>query len=415
MVLKSRKFKQKKVYKRNTKKVKRRKYSNKKRIKRMVNFSNKVMRGRGPKRKIEAPKIYQNHQNPIIPLEDRDLYVLGGDYGYSQEWNSILQKYPVTISKVSSVKRFNKKSVPKPKIPEIIRAEMEKRKGKIRCPFGQISFNELPDYADLPRDFPYDNLLKFVIVLDADTNEFIIIWSQANILHIDYAEEYIKKYFDDNLNYIGANPENRKIPVYITPDIIEAINSEQRLRDDSFNLLWERSMNAINYNRIVTEYLTRTQGFNPATHIHLLPRPEVSHSCLANNFNGHNLKLAEDGQANIYGGFEAVIFDNTIIVNDQSGHYQTNRNTLITLLKDLLEAKGYTGLVILVPPPDKPHYRTYITNNPDIYQNAVSGIYNEAAYNEARRTMGDANRDANSANNAQVNPPFSQDIDMDII
>jgi hypothetical protein len=406
MVLKSCKLKQKKVYKRNTKKVKRRNFSNKKRIKRMVKFTNKVMRGKGPKRKRQ--KIYQNHQKPIIPLQERDLYVLGGDYGYSQEWRDILDKYH------PSIKRFNKKSVsasvPKLKIPEIIRAEMEKRKGKIRCPSGQISFNELPDYADLPSNIPYDNLLKFVIVLDADTDEFIIIWSQANILHVDYAEEYIKKYFDDNLNYIG---DRGKIPVYITPDIIEAINSEQQVQNSSFNLLWERSMNAINYNRIVTEYLIRTQGFNPATHIHLLPRPEVSHSCLANNFNGHNLELSQDTTANIYGGFEAVIFHGgTIIVNDQSGHYQTDRDTLIGLLKDLLEAKGYTGLVILVPPPGKPHYRTYITNNLDIYQNAVSGTYNEEAYNEARHRMGDANRDANPANNVQLQRAFSQSIDI---
>jgi hypothetical protein len=406
-------FKSKKVYKRNrNKKISKRKnnkYSRKRMTKRGGMKPAQTARDIRLENRLSQPvkkqkiyqKIYQNHQNPIIPLQNRDIYVLGGDYGYSSEWEQILDEYP----KRNIVKRFNKKSVSE--IPEIIRAEMEKRKGKIRCPFGQISFNELPDYDDLSDDFPYNNLLKFVIVLDSDTNEFIIIWSRANILHIDYAEEYIKKYFDDSFKYLKTG--NRKIPVYITPDIIEVINSEQQVKVPGFNLLWERSMNARNYNRIVTEYLTRTQGFNPATHIHLLPRPEVSHSCLANNFNGHNLVSAQDGRANIYGGFEAVIINRTIIVNDQSGHYQTDRNTLITLLYQLLESKGYTDLVILVPPPDKPHYRTYITNNPEIYLDAVSGTYNENAYNRARSSMRDANTDSNPRTSNQVELAYSQE------
>ena len=61
-----------------------------------------------------------------------------------------------------------------------------------------------------------------------------------------------------------------------------------------------------------------------------------------------------------------------IIANDQSGHYQTKQETLLNLLKSLLESKGYGPFEILIPPRDKPQYRTYITNDPNIARETSS-------------------------------------------
>jgi hypothetical protein len=169
-------------------------------------------------------------------------------------------------------------------------------------------------------------------------------------------------------------------------------------------------MNGQNYNAIVTEYLQRTQGFDKENDIYLLPRTEVSHSCLANNFKMKNKNIyaleMSTGEGikrpNIYGGFEAVIYRRNgyiyIIVNDQSGHYQTKQKTLLGLLKSLLEAKGYGVFVILIPPRDKPHYRTYITNDPHITRDerprkVKAPAFKEKDYVKARIQMQQANTD----------------------
>jgi hypothetical protein len=317
---------------------------------------------------MPEPKIYENKQNPFIPLTESELYVLGGDYLYSRKWKQILEKYPEGSE-----------------IGDKIRKDIELRKGLVRCEAGQIVFNELPDAKHLRADFPYGHLLKLVIAKkqgDYDgLSSFIPIYSQANLTNLDYAEDYMEKYFDDELNF----HDTEKKVVYITPDIIDAINLEQRHQGyPNFNLLWERSMNGQNYNEIVTEYLIRMRGFNPERDIYLLPKTEVGHPCLANNFKKVPLEMStEEGiqRPNIYGGFEFVIYKKIdeneeengeengeekidVIVNDQSGHFQTEQEALLKLLKPLLEAKGYGKFTILFPPRDKRHYRTYMTTDP---------------------------------------------------
>jgi hypothetical protein len=309
---------------------------------------------------MPKPKIYENKQNPFIPLTESELYVLGGDYLYSRKWKQILEKYPEGSE-----------------IGDKIRKDIELRKGLVRCEAGQIVFNELPDAKDLRADFPYNHLLKLIIAKKQGDYEglssFIPIYSQANLTNLDYAEDYMEKYFDDELNF---HDTGKKV-VYITPDIIDAINLEQRHQGDpNFNLLWERSMNGQNYNEIVTEYLIRTKSFDQEKDIYLLPRTEVGHPCLANNFKKVPLEMStEEGiqRPNIYGGFEFVIYEKIdengeekidVIVNDQSGHFQTEQEALLKLLKPLLEAKGYGKFTILFPPRDKRHYRTYMTTDP---------------------------------------------------
>jgi hypothetical protein len=406
-------------FKRKSKKNNKRKISKVITRKKRSKFTRK-MRGGVPgkstisQKVFKSQKIYENKQNPFIPLTETELYVLGGDYLHSPEWQQILEKYPEGDD-----------------IGNKIRQDMEIRMGTVRCPKGQIVFNELPDAHNLPDDFPYDYLLKFVIVKKISRNtkldDFIIIYSQANLTNLDYAEDYMAKYFDEKLNFHNTG----KNIIYITPDIINAINLEQQQRDPTFNLLWERSMNGNNYNAIITEYLIRTEQFNPETDVYLLPRSEISHSCLPNNFKRFPLEMSkEEGirRPNIYGGFEAVIYKRIengeekiyIIVNDQSGHYQTKQETLLNLLQTLLEEKGYGKFTILFPPRDKPEYRTYITNDPKNipqrpFTRAVAQgrhFYNKKSYNETRRQMQEANTDSSIYPAAQLQRTFSMNQEV---
>ena len=269
-------------------------------------------------------------------------------------------------------------------------AEVNKRRGLLRGENGYNVFKELlrAEYLVIQPD----KLIKMVIVNVGGS--YMILWSYANMLNYNYAEDYFKKWVtkkDDGTFTIRSVP---KEVVLITRKIIEDIEKDPRFIRllVSKNLLLTRSYDLKNYDTIINLYFS-TLRYDMANTVFICPIYEIPHSAIANNFNGRQLQMSEEfiRRPLIYAGLEGVFYmkdgDETMyfVIANLSGHYKTPKDRMEFVAWVLNTYYGYREITYIPdpPPPDpsssfdsdssdssdagpREEWRRFITNDPAI-------------------------------------------------
>ena len=388
------KSKRKKVYNRNKTRSKSRrknKYSNKKKVNKRVTRKYKggmdQPQVKRPKPITEAEKETARLQINALPnLKSQksslpnSANVVGPDYEYSDIIEAIREKYKDTGEL------------------QLINNLIYQRQGKLRAADGSINFLEFPNAENghvPPRTVPIGILLKFVVVKDT-TKRYRLLYSVAHYPHVTWIEWFIKKYFDNGLNFLGWPGRN---VVLITPDMLSKIDNEL-MPITRFGVLATKTFSSFNVENFIIEYLIRNiivtdiqtggiRPFNPTKDSFIIESTELAHSNLPVNSNILNLEKNENDENIVFSASEGAVFSNgTLELDTSSGHYRPENKQVIIVNVPLLELKGYTDLKVLVPPPDKPHYRAYITNA-DIRQTRAfsNNTYNKLAYDAARQLL----------------------------
>ena len=263
-----------------------------------------------------------------------------------------------------------------------------------RAAEGPITFFEFPDAVNdhvPPGTVPIGILLKFVVVQDI-RETYRLLYSVAHYPHVTWIEWFIKKYFDNELIFLGWPGRN---VVLITPDMLSKIDNEL-MPITGFGVLATKTFRRrFNVENFIIEYLMRnimltdktgeSREFNPEIDAYFIETTELEHSAIPVNSNITNLKQNGRHENNVYSASEgAVLSDGSIIIDSSSGHFQPTNKQVIDVMMPLLISKGYTNLTVLLPPPDKPNYRIYITNAKLPRRSPKEGVYDKRQYLAAR-------------------------------
>jgi hypothetical protein len=364
-------------------KTTRRKYSNKKR-------NTRKYKGGMPKKtkslseeEAESARI-QINALPNLKSQKSSLpnsaNVVGPDYEPSEIIKAIREKYEDTQER------------------GLINYLINQRQGKLRAAEGSITFLEFPDAVNgrVPDNIvPIGILLKFVVVKDT-TENYRLLYSVAHYPHVTWIEWFIKKYFDNELNFLGWPGRN---VVLITPEMLLKIDDEL-IPYTGFGVLSTKTFTNFDIEVFITEYLIRNitvtdiltgeiRPFDPTKDSFIIESKELAHSSLPINSNIPNLEKNERGENSVFSASEGAVFSNgTLELDTSSGHYRPSYKQSVAVTKPLLESKGYTDLKVLVPPSDKQHYRAYFgnANLPEV-RSLRDDVYNKRVYDAARQLL----------------------------
>lgn len=262
--------------------------------------------------------------------------------------------------------------------------EVNKRRGLLRGKNGYNVFKELGP------EILINKLIKMVIVNVGGS--YIILWSYANMLNYNYAEDYFKKWVTNGDGTFTILQTPKQV-VLITREIIREIESVPAFtrRLVSKNLLLTRSYDLKNYDTIINLYFS-TLEYDMANTVFICPIYEIPHSAIANNFNGRQLQMSEEviQRPLIYAGLEGVFYmkdeDETryFVIANLSGHYKTPKDRMSFVAWVLETYYNYTGIRVILDPQTssvssigsdssdssdagpREEWRRFITNDPDI-------------------------------------------------
>lgn len=263
--------------------------------------------------------------------------------------------------------------------------EVDKRRGLLRGENGRNVFKNLGP------EILINKLIKMVIVLVGEN--YMILWSYANMLNYNYAEDYFKKWVTNNGNGTFNILQTPKQVVLITRKIIRDIEIKPDITSQlvSKNLLLTRSYYPNIYNNIINQYFS--PSYNMENTVFICPIYEIPHSAIANDFNGRQLQMSGEviPRPLIYAGLEGVFYmkkkkkTRYFVIANLSGHYKTPKNRMPFVAWVLETYYNYTGIRVIPDPlPPSPtssvssidsnssdagpreEWRRFITNDPDI-------------------------------------------------
>jgi hypothetical protein len=428
-------FKSRKVYKKNMNKISRRR---RKRVtKRILNRKQRVTRkvkGGGPKRKINIVDPVKETKKLAIDTfsnEPSDEEVIQENRQMSEEEGKILEEALLSLPNnqnkairssfcvngpdyfeipgycefLAYTDKLPKREEEKIYRAEEIKREIYKRRGLLRRESGFYSFQELrrPEYIAIQ----LNKLIKMVFVKKTN-GEYMILWSYANMLNYNYAEDYFKKWVTNNGDGTFTILSVPKDVVLITREIIEDIERDRRFNGSlvNGNFLLTRSYYPNIYNNIINQYFS-SSGYDMTNTVFICPIYEISHSAIANNYNGPQLQMSDEviRRPLIYAGLEAVFYRKDgklyFVIANLSGHYKTPKDRMEFVKQVLERYYGYANIrIISDPPPSTPpssidsddssseprvEWRRFITNDDSITTfNEALDVLNSADQNPVK-------------------------------
>jgi tetratricopeptide (TPR) repeat protein len=303
--------------------------------------------------------------------------VNGPDYLHNQEYQDIQEYYS----------KLDPNSKEKTRVKQLLnQGKIESRTGKIRCKEGFYVFEEIPGFRNITT---LNKLLKFVIVkrnsLNDSLDDYMILWSYANMLNYDYADEYFKKWIDygssKKKNTVRTEPKD---VVLITKEIIKEIEDLYGSELVNKNLLLTKSYNPDKYDGIVYSYFSN-KGYDMENTVFICPIYEIPHSAIANHYVGFDLKKINHEIA-VYAGLEGIFYRNQdetlcFVIGNLSGHYKTPKSRM-EFVMEILQQYDFENIRIIADPnpPSPPssldtddssnapreEYRRFMTNDPYI-------------------------------------------------
>jgi len=350
--------------------------------------------------------------------QDISACILGPDFGESELYRELvencLEKWNEEQENIKKGDRIKITTTPADDPYEafkVIKKNIEDlRSGKVRCNLGPYKISEFPRYDRYNSQYRLElnKRLKFVVVKDDATKEFIILMAYAYMPNHNYTEEYLLKWTDTNADgtiRVRTSEEGPKIVIEITPRIIPTIEAYWRevcrvrqLDSDKYlewdSLLMTRSFKPALYKEIIEQYFSEVEGVDLKNTAFLTSIDEISHSALANNFKGRGKDLVEDSFKIplVFLGAEGVFYTNAqgkqcFIICNLSGHFKTPKERMDILRLILKHNYGYVNedgtpyeIRELEPIPlasasssssqdsdeRRPDYRDCLTNDPNI-------------------------------------------------
>jgi hypothetical protein len=274
------------------------------------------------------------------------------------------------------------------KFKQII-TDVNLRAGLLRNENGIFVSHDLPKSNEKFDILMINKLLKFVVVINNETQKYMILWIYARTKNFNYVNDYLIKWIDRNMDsgelYIR---ETAKEVVLITPEIISEIEENPDFAPSlvNGNLLLTRSFKPETYDAIIYEYFSRS-GNDMTNIVAACPIYEMPHSGIATHYPYKGkLKTTEDrSDIAVLAGLEGVFYYNEegklcFVIGNISGHFRTPKDRM-DFIKNTLETYGYTNIHIIEDPrPSSPpssidsndsdapreEYRRFITNDPNI-------------------------------------------------
>ena len=364
------------------------------------------------KARIEAEKARAAPSMDLLKNGKRqgfdEFCINGPDYLYNEDYKK-LSEYYSTLSKKSPVKKQIKDLLDPEKI--------NNRSGKLRCETGFYVFEELQGTVSPEK---IDKLLKFVIVKMEGTENYMILWSYANMLNYDYADEYFKKWIDYTPSSEISIRSSPKEVVLITREIIKIIEQMYGRLLVNNNLLLTKSYASDTYNRIINEFFSR-EGNDMANTVFICPIYEIPHSAIANHYEGVELEKTRDtGEIAIYAGLEGVFYHHDphdtlyFVIGNLSGHYKTPKSRM-EFVKEILEQYGYANIRIIEDPLPPSNPSSMESDDSDVpreeYRRFITNDNNITTFEAALARLNEANTDPVQV---PVMPAYSQETDDDI-
>ena len=325
--------------------------------------------------------------------------ILGPDFLNSEAYQKMLKDFSERLAydMKNGIKTLNTVADDPYEAFKVIKKNIEElRSGKVRCDLGPYKISEFPRYRS-PYLLQKNKRLKFVVVKDFATKEFIILMAYAYMPNHNYTEEYLLKWTEESGEGIMVRTieDGPKIVQKITPQIIQKIEEYCRQIGQELewnSLLMTRSINPALYKEIIERYFSSKGDISNTAFLTSID--EISHSALANNFKGRGKKLVEDSFEIplVFLGAEGVFYNNAqgkqcFIICNLSGHFKTPKERMDILRLILNHNYGYVNeddpdyeIRELAPIPlasasssssqdsdeRRPDYRDCLTNDPNI-------------------------------------------------